>query len=157
MNRLLTALVNNASKKVVAGCFVGALVACGGSSTGPSGPMSLAGVWSLTVNVSNAALSTSCSAQGQASINQNGSQLGGTYSDAQTCTGPGGTASGNAAGSITGGQTSGSQVSFSDDGGCNYTGTGSGSPANRMGGNASCTFASGGQNYTFAGTWQATR
>jgi len=132
--------------------------ACGGnSSTGPSGPMSIAGTWSFSVNVSNSGLSTSCTAQGQVTINQNSSQFNGTYSDASTCTGPGGTTSSNNAGNISGGQISGSQVSFSDDGGCNYTGTGSGSPVNRLSGNVSCTYAISGQNYTFSGTWQASK
>lgn len=158
MHPIRIELANKPARMIFAGLAIGVLVACGGSSsTGPSGPMSIAGAWNLSVNVSNSALSTSCTAQGQATVNQSGSQMSGTYNDAATCTGPGGTSSNNNTGTLTGGQISGSQVSFSDDGGCNYAGTGSGSPVNRMSGNASCTYAISGQNYAFTGTWQATR
>jgi hypothetical protein len=119
--------------------------------------MVIAGTWSVAANISNAVLATSCSATDQVVVAQNGSQFSGTYAGTSVCTGPGGIVANNTAGTIGGGLiVNGTDLSFSDDAGCNYTGSGSGSPVNRLAGHVSCVLAYGGSTYAFTGTWQAT-
>lgn len=132
-------------------------VACGGDSS--TGPSSIAGTWQFSDTLSNGQLSVSCSSTASVNITQSGATFSGSIiSGTTTCTGPGGQTSTNLAGvGITSGQVNGSSVSFNDDGGCSYTGTVSGNPANRVSGNETCVISVAGTNYTFTGTWQTTR
>lgn len=141
----------------VAVLAVVALVACGGDSTGPAAPISIGGVWQFSDNISSTALGISCANTGPVSVAQTGANFSGSSNVHQVCTdGVGGVVTGDAVVAVTGGQISGSSVSFQTDG-CQYTGHVSGSPANAMSGQESCTFAFGGTNYLFTGPWQASR
>lgn len=144
---------------LAAAALTGSLViaGCGGDSTAPSGPVSIGGIWSLSANISNQPLATSCQASGTITVNQSGTSFSGTTTGTTVCTGPGGTQTGSAAGTVSGGQISGSSISFIDDSGCNYQGTVSGNPANRVQGSVTCTLAINGTAYQFTGTWQASR
>lgn len=142
-------------------CVIGlALVAVGcGGSTEPSGPANIAGIWTFTDAISNSQLSASCNTTASANVIQSGSTFTGTtVSGTQTCTVGTQVTTGSVAGTtFNGGQINGSSVSFIDSGGCSYTGTLSGNPANRMSGNETCSVAISGTNYQFTGTWQASR
>lgn len=153
--------MNWSSKSVVAVCvamvLITAAVSCGGDSTGPNGSANIAGNWTLTANYNNAQSQTTCTLNGSASIAQSGTTFTGQVSGSViACTNPGGTTSGSGDGPITGGQINGNTVSYSD-GECTYTGTVSGSPANRVQGDVNCNVAVGGTTYPFTGTWQISR
>jgi hypothetical protein len=134
------------------------VAACGGSDKA-TGPTNISGAWQYSDGVSNGQLSVSCTSNAAVNISQNGATFTGTISSgSQNCTGPGGTFSSSLAGlTIGGGQINGSSVTFTDGGGCSYTGTISGNPSNRISGNETCVVPFSGTNYTFTGTWQATR
>ena len=137
---------------------VAAVAACGSSSTAPTAVPDISGTWTVGASVSNAGLQVTCSLQGTATVQQSGSNFTGNFTGSTTtCTGPGGTVAGNADGPITGGQIVGSTVSYNDGQGCAYTGTVTGTPANRIQGSATCQLAVAGQTYTFTGTWTAGR
>ena len=132
---------------------------CGGDSgsTGPGSTPDVTGNWTAVATYNNAQLQTTCTFNGSVSIAQSGTTFTGQVTGSVvTCVGPGGTASGNFDGPITGGQISGSTMNYSS-GECTYTGTISGSPANRVQGNVSCNVAIGGTTYPFNGTWQISR
>lgn len=140
--------------------LLGLTAACGGDGTGPSGPPSVAGNWQYSFNVSNTPLATSCSGSGMLTVTQSGSQFSGNASGLTSCNGPGGQFTEQTAGPIGGGQISGNSVSFQFplfEAGCTATGTLSGTPANAMSGQATCTVAVSGQTVTLTGTWQASR
>ena len=142
--------------------FFGAtvLTACGGGgdSGGPSTPVDIDGTWNYSVTVSNSTVQVSCNTTGTMVINQAGDQATGTYSGQGECNGPGGsTGQQPVAGNVSGGKINGNKVSFGDQEGCSYSGTASGTPTNAMGGNASCVVGVQGTNYTFRGTWSASR
>ena len=134
------------------------LAACG-SSTAPN-VMDIAGTWNFTGNISNGALAASCQSTSTATVSQSGSSFSGTGSNGtEVCTQNGSVIS-NVSGltsTFSGGQINASGVSFVDDGGCTYTGNGSGSPTNRLTGNVSCTVAVSGSQYVFTGTWTGSR
>ena len=141
--------------------FVAAAVvlaaACGGSDK-TTGPTNISGTWQFSDAVNNQQLSESCTSTASVNIVQNGSTFRGTVvSGSQTCNGPGGQTSGSLAGGTMGGLINGASVSFSDVGGCFFTGTLSGSPVNRVSGNETCMVPIQGTSYTFTGTWQVTR
>jgi len=140
------------------GFAIAILVACGGdSSTGP-GNTNLSGNWLFGANISNGQLSISCTASGNLAITQSGSNFSGTVSGStETCASPAGSTSGNLDGAIAGGQINGTSISFNDNGGCIYTGTMSGNPVNRVGGNVTCSIPLQGTNYPFTGSWSVTR
>jgi len=134
------------------------LIACGGS-TAPT-TLNIAGTWNFSDAISNSALAASCSSTSTASVNQTGSSFTGNVSNgSQLCTQNGFVYSNNSGLSavVSGGQINGTGLSFIDDGGCNYTGTISGSPPNLLSGSESCTVALSGTQYVFLGTWQAAR
>lgn len=133
------------------------LAACGGGDGTGTSVASIAGVWSTSIGVSNSQVNLSCQFTGTATLSQSGTTFNGSYSGTSLCTGPGGSTSDPSTGVIGGGQITGSHVTFTDDDGCNYSGTITGSPANRISGTVSCLFAISGQTYTFTGTWQVNR
>ena len=132
------------------------VAACGGSiSTAPS-TLNIQGTWNFSDAVSNTALAVSCQSTRTGKL----SQLGSTFSilvsnGTQVCT-QNGSVDFDLSG-FSGGQINGTDLSFVDDSGCNYTGTISGSPPNRLWGVESCTLALSGVQYIFLGTWQASR
>jgi hypothetical protein len=133
------------------------LAASCGDSTGPNSTRDVNGNWTLAATYNSAQLQTTCTLNGSVSIAQTGTTFTGQVSGSvASCTGPGGTTSGSGDGPITGGQISGNTLSYSDVE-CTYTGTISGSPANRVDGSVSCNVAIGGTTYPFNGTWQISR
>lgn len=148
--RKSTAAVSAVLVVVVAGS------SCDGDSTGPEA-RDISGDWTLTATYNSAQLQTTCTLDGLLSLDQSGSTFTGLVTGSLlTCSGPGGTTSSNADGPITGGQISGNTASYSD-GECNYTGTISGSPANRVAGDVDCDVSIEGTTYPFTGTWQLSR
>jgi hypothetical protein len=143
---------------VIAASLSLALAACGGSdATAPDTVANIAGTWNLSETFSNSSQGISCNATGNVLIAQTGATFTGQVTGSTaTCTTPSGPFTSNVDGSITGGQINGNSVTYSD-GTCNWTGTVSGSPINRVSGNLNCTLAVSGQNYPFSGTWQITR
>ena len=133
-----------------------ALFAACGDSTGP---VTLGGSWSFNDAISNSQLATSCSSNASINLTQNGNTFNGSVaSGTSTCSSSGSSNSAAMDGALfTGGQIQGTSISFTDDSGCSYTGTVSGNPVNRMSGDESCVVAVSGTNYTFTGTWQASR
>lgn len=136
------------------------LIACGGSSSTAPTTLNIAGTWNFTDAVSNNALAASCNSTSTANVSESGSSFTANVSNGtQVCTQNGSVIS-NLSGLtavVSGGQINGTGLSFVDDGGCNYTGTISGSPPNRLSGSESCTLALSGAQYIFLGTWQAAR
>lgn len=134
--------------------FCAALAACE-DSTGPAA--NIDGDWELAAAISNSSIQVSCQVVGTVSIFQDGDTFNGEIEGStETCMGPGGTITGNVDGAITGGQISGRRVTYTD-GFCNYDGTASGSPANRITGSVNCTVPVQGTNYPFSGTFTVSR
>lgn len=129
------------------------LAACGDDGTGPSGA-SLTGSWTFSQNFSNQQVAISCQNNGSAILSHTGNNLSGSTTSTGSCSGPGGVIDNSGTATISGGQVNGAQVTF-QAAGCNYTGTVSGSPPNRINGTLSCVIAVAGQQLTFTGTWQA--
>jgi hypothetical protein len=126
---------------------------CGGDSTGPESTRDVSGNWAATATYNNAQLQMTCTFSGSVSIVQSGTNFTGQVTGSViTCIGPGGASSGSGDGPITGGQVNGNALSYSD-GVCAYTGTITGTPANRVEGDVSCDVAIGGTTYPFNGTW----
>jgi hypothetical protein len=146
--------------RLMAFAMAAVLVACGGSSSTAPTVLNIAGTWNFSDAISNNALAASCQSTSTASVSQTGSSFSANVSNGtQVCTQNGSVFS-NLSGLsavISGGQINGTGLSFVDDGGCNYTGTISGSPPNRISGSESCTISSSGAQYVFLGTWQAAR
>lgn len=131
-------------------------VGCGDGPTEPRIP-NIAGTWNYAESFSSSSAGLSCQDQGIITINQNGGNFTGSYNQQGVCTDSQGNAYNNSgSGSIGGGQIEGTRASFSA-GSCNYSGTISGKPPNRVSGSVSCTVAAGGTDYHFSGTWTATR
>jgi len=144
---------------VAAACAAAGLVlvaSCGGDSTGPNST-DLNGNWTIAATYNNAQLQTTCTLNGSLSIAQSGTTFTGQVSGSVlTCASPGGNASSNGDGPVTGGQINGNTVSY-NDGQCTYTGTITGSPANRVEGSTACSVAIGGTAYPFTGTFVVSR
>ena len=136
------------------------VVACGGSSSTAPTTLNIAGTWNFSDNISNSGLAASCSSTSTATVSQTGSSFtANVFNGTQVCTQNGSVFS-NLSGLsavVSGGQINGTGLSWVDDSGCNYTGTISGSPPNRLSGSESCTIALSGAQYVFLGTWQAAR
>jgi hypothetical protein len=123
----------------------------------PNSTWSIAGLWHYNYSFSSTEAGLSCSSQGTATLHQSGANFTGTATATDThCTDQTGTYDYTGVQQISGGQISGITVSFQMPG-CRFTGTMSGSPANQMRGRQTCTFASSGSEYEFAGSWQASR
>lgn len=154
--------MNTASRSAIATCvavvFWMAAASCGGGdSVGPNATRDVSGNWNLTANINSSQLQTTCTLDGVVAITQNGATFTGQVSGSLVvCSGPGGTTSGSADGPVTGGQVNGNTMSYSD-GQCTYTGTITGTPANRVQGIVNCNLPLGGTIYSFAGTWEASR
>jgi hypothetical protein len=152
----------NCPGKGVAAAFIAlgaiAAVSCGGGdSTGPDSTRDIGGNWNGTATYNNAQLQITCTFSGSVSIVQSGTNFTGQVTGSViTCIGAGGASSGSGDGPITGGQVNGNTLSYSN-GGCTYTGTITGTPANRVEGDVSCDVAIGGTTYPFDGTWQISR
>ena len=148
-------LTNAAATCAAAGVLL--VASCGGDSTGPNSTRDIEGNWTIAANYNNAQLQTTCTLNGSASIAQSGTTFTGQVTGSiVTCAGPGGTTSGNADGAVTGGQINGSTLSY-NNGECSYTGTITGTPANRVEGDTDCDVAIGGTTYPFTGTWVLSR
>lgn len=133
-----------------------AIVTACGDATGP-GAVTLDGDWLLNVTISSSSLGVTCQADGPLTLSQTGRNFSGEVSGSiETCTGPGGTAYDNVDGLITGGQIDGDRVTYSD-GTCDYVGTASGRPTNRISGDISCVLSLEGTDYPFTGTWLMSR
>jgi hypothetical protein len=139
----------------LAAAMLFAATACSGDSTGLS--TNLSGAWQFSENFSNSTLQMSCTSTGTVNMSHTGSSLAGNFTQTGICTAPSiGTVDNSGSGTIVGGQVSGNRVSF-QSGECTYTGTLTGSPANRITGTVTCVIALVGQTFTFNGTWQAGR
>jgi hypothetical protein len=141
----------------------GMMAACGDDSGGGGSPtepqvLSIAGTWTFSDNMSNAASGISCTATGTVTISQSGTNFTGSVTATTgVCTDSFGNAIDNTGTqSLTGGQISGNSVSFQLPF-CQYNGTVSGNPANAMSGTQTCTLDVGGISYQFTGTWQGSR
>ena len=138
-----------------------ALGACGGKdSTAPANPPTIAGTWAFAGSIGNAQLSYSCVLSGSTlTVNQTGSTFTGVLgSGTMVCTAPGGASVDTTSDSnISAGRISNGSVSFADQDGCQYSGTISGTPPDRLSGAVTCLIALSGTSYTFTGTWQASR
>jgi len=151
------------SQRSLKSSLIAALVvvaACGSDSTAPSGPLNIAGAWTLNLNISNSQLAASCTAQNVVVVfTQTGSTFTGTASSGnQICSGGGTSQSNSLAGTTwSGGQVNGTSVSFASQGGCSITGTVTGNPPNHMSGSLACPLAINGSTFTFTGTWTGSR
>lgn len=132
--------------------------ACSGDgSTAPDPPPDIAGAWQISVTVHNNALAMTCQAAGPVSITQNGATFTGEVKGSTgSCDLPADTTATTVDGDITDGQITGRTVTYTNSG-CRYSGTISGTPANAISGDVSCTVNQGGQAYPFNGTWNASR
>jgi hypothetical protein len=135
-------------------------VACGSdSTTAPSGPPQIGGVWGLSVNYSNSLLAASCfTTQGTVGFAQTGTTFTATaQSGSANCTFGGAPSVESIVGTtFTGGQISGSSVTMTS-GSCVYSGSITGSPPNKMSGTVSCQMAISGSTYLLTGNWSASR
>ena len=137
-------------------CASATLAACG-DATGVGRVPSVGGDWQLHTMTSSVELGVTCEADGMVSITQRGQNFTGEVSESrETCSGPGGTAIGDVDGALLGGQISGNTLTYSD-GSCDYSGTVSGSPANRVMGEMSCTVVLQSGTYVLSGTWRLMR
>ena len=126
------------------------------NSTGPKAA-DLSGGWKWSANVSNSTLSTSCVLSGGFGISQRGSNFTAeavTYGE--SCISPEGQGNAIYSGLLSGnGQISGATATYSFAG-CNFTGTITGTPVNRVSGTATCSDVAG-PSYPFDGTFVMSR
>jgi len=129
------------------------LAGCGGSdSAAPNEDAEVSGRWNFNETMSSNPLSY----VGSGTITLSGTaQFSGSLSEQAVVTGPGGALEiPMTTVSIQGGQVDGRRVSF-QAGTCDYQGTASGNPTNRLDGSVSCDLDIGGQPFRFTGSWQA--
>ena len=119
----------------------------------------MAGTWTFIDAIANSELGRSCSSNGVVDFTQNGGTFTGTVkSGTNTCIVNSQSSTVSMAGVVlSNGQISGSSISFADNTGCTYTGTVTGNPTDQMSGDETCIVTVSGTNYTFSGTWQASR
>lgn len=132
------------------------MVACGGDSTGPANDANVAGQWSFGETLSAPSFSLSYVGTGTVQLSQSGSQFSGTADEQVVVSGPNGSVNASGSGTISGGQINGNSVSFQAST-CDYSGTASGNPTNRLEGTVGCDVDVQGQTIHFTGTWQAGR
>jgi hypothetical protein len=141
--------------------FAGVLFLYGcAHATEPSAPLSLDGNWTFTTSYSSTELGGACSITAAAvTFVQTGLTFNGTItSGSETCIVAGLGSPQDISGALLGGgQITGSSLMFSSGGGCQFSGNGTGSPANSLGGNVACTAMVSGKNYPLTGTWEAHR
>ncbi len=135
---------------------VGCSDSTGPADAGPTIP-SIGGVWRFSDGISAHAYA-SCASAGVITIAQSGAQFTGAIVAAiGACTLYDGTVVVNSGSlQMTGGKISGNQVTFVAPF-CQYSGTISGSPPNRLSGLESCSISIAGQTKEFSGPWQASR
>ena len=121
---------------------------------GPGGVPNIAGFWNFSETLNDNVHSISCNNSGTFNISQSGSTFGGTSTQTGTCTGPGGVADNSGSVTISNGQISGNRISFREPF-CQYEGTISGSPPNRLSGTSSCSVSEAGVTFNFTGSWEA--
>ena len=144
-----------ASLLLVAGAAVTGCSATG--NTQPNGP-DISGAWTFSSNISDAVLEATCAGRASVTVVQNGNSVTETVtSGSNSCLVAGQGSQTPLTGTVFSGQVNGSQVSFSDNSGCTYSGTIRGTPADTLAGNANCVLALNGTGYTFLGSWQQTR
>ncbi len=130
-----------------------ALAACGSSDSTAPKTTGVNGNWTFQELLSAASVGLTCADSATITLTQSGQTFTGTYAQTGVCSQGGQTGPNDGNGAVTNGVVKGDSVSFTEDGTCLYTGTVTGSPATRMGGNVLCpdTVA----NVT--GTWVMTR
>lgn len=134
------------------------LVACSDSSD-PDGddPVDIEGTWTWSAEVTNDEFELTCSASGEANIEQSGSQFSGQIVNGTgSCSSPEGPLPFDPNGAIVGGSIDDDNIEFSDDF-CDYTGVATGSPINEVDGDVTCVFPIGDEDVTLEGTWQMQR
>jgi hypothetical protein len=131
------------------------MLGCGGS-TAPPADVNIAGTWNFGESLSDQSQGISYVGQGQIVISQSGNQFSGTYDEQAVLTTPNGAFDASSSGNINGGQVDGTGVSFQVTT-CGYSGTTSGSPANRLQGQVTCDLDVAGTPLRLTGTWQAGR
>lgn len=139
------------------GVFVLVLAAACGSDDSLSPPADIAGLWSYTVDLSNPALQATCNSSGGIDITLSGNTATGNATYDLTCTSPVLDFQLAGVGPISHGTVDGVQVKFTDDNGCTYTGTISGSPPDAIAGDVRCNVSTSEGNVRVTGTWAATR
>lgn len=136
-----------------------AFLALGCGDDAPTEPeiLNIEGTWSYSESFSSSSAELSCQADGTIAISQDGSNFTGSFNQQGVCTDSEGTVYDNSgSGTVEGGHLEGNQALFST-GSCDYTGTSSGNPPDRVSGSVSCIIAVEGANYDLTGTWTATR
>ena len=135
-----------------------AATGCSGKgSTAPGNAQDISGTWAFSSSISNAVLEASCVGRTSVTVAQSGNSITETAtSGSNSCLVAGQGSQTSLTGTVFSGQVNGSQVSFSDNSGCTYSGTIRGTPADTLAGNANCVLALNGTGYTFLGSWQQT-
>lgn len=135
-------------------------VACGGDDE-PTAPsiLQVGGVWTFTESYTDTPLQTTCSNQATVTFAQTGASFTGNSVQTGSCTDPTGTFANSGTFQLRNGRVDNNNVQWTDDGEpvCNYTGTISGTPPNRMSGTVRCNGVVANVSYDARGTWQMTR
>jgi hypothetical protein len=135
--------------------------ACGGGDSGgsatPTGTANLAGGWIWQSNGSNSELGVTCVASGQLTLTQADNQVSGVLANsAASCLASGHSYQFDPGGDFTNGVVSGNTFTYNDPV-CQFTGTASGSPPNKVEGPASCNLDYLGVQIPLTGTWEMHR
>jgi hypothetical protein len=134
--------------------------ACG-SDDGPSAPsvLQVGGQWNFSETYTDTTLATTCTNQSTVNFVQTGSTFTGNSVQTGSCTDATGTFDNSGGFQLRNGSVDASNVSWNDDGlpVCNYTGTISGTPPDRMSGTVRCNGVVSGITFDARGTWQMTR
>jgi hypothetical protein len=126
-------------------------------TTAPTGTAEVAGPWRWLANVSNSQFGVSCAEYGQLTLSQSGDQVSGVLENASAvCLANGHAYQFDPGEQFTGGVDSVNDFRYSDAA-CRFTGTLSGSPANKAQGQALCDIHSADLNVTVAGRWDMER
>lgn len=128
--------------------------ACGGDD-GLSPPADIAGQWAYTMDLANATLQATCSSSGDVTLALDGNTATGTATYDLTCTSPVLDFQQAGVGPISHGTVDGARVKFTDDNGCTYTGTVSGTPPDVISGTVRCDVATSVGQVQVSGTWTA--
>jgi hypothetical protein len=137
-----------------------AAFACGGDDgLSPSSVLQIGGQWSFSETYTDTPLSTTCTNQSTVNFTQTGSTFTGSSVQTGSCTDPSGTFDNSGSFQLRSGRVDATNVTWSDDGApvCNYTGTITGTPPDRMSGTVRCNGVVGGITFDARGTWNMTR
>ncbi len=142
------------------GLFVAAaaLGACSKSdATGPTTTNTgVNGNWTFQELLSNAGIGLTCADSATITLTQSGQTFTGTYAQTGVCSQGGQQGANDGNGNVTNGVIKGDSIAFNEDN-CLYTGTTTGNPATRMGGNVDCPDTSTGQLIDITGNWSMSR